>query len=110
MGTQRWEGDAGRIRIPLPKGFAEQAPAYVKRRMLDTVAITTALEEGRFDVVRLLGHRMKGTGTGYGMELVSRAGAGIEEAARRQDRAAALRWTLFLSDFLSRVKVVEVPE
>lgn len=110
MATTGGEGDAGRIRVLLSKEFADLAPGYVQRRVADAIAIAAALGEGRLEVVRVLAHRMRGTGAGYGLEFVSRAGTAIELAVARGDHDAAMDWTIRLSDYLDRVEVIETAE
>jgi len=56
--------------------------------------------------VRLLGHRMKGDGGGYGFHEISRIGAALEQAALREDRQVMTQETTALANFLAQVEVV----
>lgn len=96
----------GPIRVLLPREFADLLPGYVERREKDAIAIVAALDAGRLDAIRDIGHRMRGSGASYGLGFVSHAGAGIEEAATRGDRDAVRAWVLDLSAYLARIEVV----
>jgi HPt (histidine-containing phosphotransfer) domain-containing protein len=60
-------------------------PGYLAKRRKDVQAYRDALERGDFDTVRMLGHKMKGTGAGYGFVLLTEIGGAIEQAALRKD-------------------------
>jgi HPt (histidine-containing phosphotransfer) domain-containing protein len=81
-------------------------PGFLENRRKDVDTIGAALMEKDWKTVRLLGHRMKGDGGGYGLEEISRIGDAIEQAAMREDRAAIERQTAALASFLEHVKVV----
>jgi HPt (histidine-containing phosphotransfer) domain-containing protein len=96
----------GRIRVQLPKEMADLVPGYMDRRRKDASAILAALGDRRFDVVRVTGHRMKGTGAAYGLGFVTQAGAQMEKAADEGDQEAVRTCVLDLVDFLARVDIV----
>src|SRR6185436_17710206 len=73
--------------VLVDKGMEEVVPAYLERRRKDVVSYRQALEKGDFDAVRSLGHKMRGTGGGYGFPLLTELGRLIEQAALRQDAA-----------------------
>ena len=60
-------------------------PGYVQGRREDCRTIRDALERGDYDEIRTLGHRMKGSGGGYGMDAVSEIGGDMESAALEKD-------------------------
>ncbi len=64
------------------------APQYLHHREQDIASIRGALETDDFAAIRALGHKMSGTGTGYGFPQISRIGASIEAAAAARDSAA----------------------
>ncbi|GEM_PF-1112048 len=109
VGMETTKGVAGSIRIQLPKEFADLLPGYVERREKDAVAIMAALDSGRLDAARDIGHRMRGSGASYGLGFVSRAGAAIEEAAIHGDRDTVRAWALDLTVCLALVEVVVEP-
>jgi CheY-like chemotaxis protein len=64
------------------------APEYLNHRRVDIVAIRSALEKSDFAAIRSLGHKMSGTGAGYGFPRISEIGAALELAAASQDSSA----------------------
>ena len=58
-------------------------PGYIESRLADTEAIRAAIGARDLDRVADLAHRMKGSGTTYGLPVVTELGARIEVAARQ---------------------------
>jgi len=81
-------------------------PIFMRNRRRDVATLRIAVDEKDFKTVRLLGHRMKGDGGGYGFDAISEIGEVLEQAAIREDRTVIVRQTDNLEDFLSRVQVV----
>ena len=59
----------------------ELMPRFLQNRRGDVKALLKALERGDYDTIRILGHSMKGTGAGYGFNVISDIGRSLEEAA-----------------------------
>ena len=81
-------------------------PGFLENRRRDVQTLETALQQSNLAQIRMIGHRMKGDGGGYGFDAISRMGAALEHAAAREDRDAIRRQTAELIDFLARVTVV----
>ena len=65
-------------------GLAGLVPGYLARRRLDIDAIAVAIAQADFESIRIMGHNMKGSGSGYGFDGISEFGAALELAAGRQ--------------------------
>ncbi|MDL1890355.1 Hpt domain-containing protein, partial [Nitrospirales bacterium NOB] len=63
-------------------------PGFLDNRRRDVVTIEHCLRTKDLETIRLLGHRMKGDGGGYGFPLISAIGHRLEQAALRQDLVA----------------------
>jgi Response regulators consisting of a CheY-like receiver domain and a winged-helix DNA-binding domain len=61
-------------------------PNYLKNRKNDIVAIQQALGEDDFELIHRLGHSMKGSGSGYGLDKISAIGARLEQQAKLSNR------------------------
>ena len=83
------EPASGRIRVRVEKDMEDVVPAYLDKRRKDLLAYRQALANHDFEAVRMLGHKMKGTGAGYGFSKLTEIGALIEEAALQQDVSRA---------------------
>lgn len=72
----------------LAAALQDLLPDFIARRHEDAVQLKRAVAQGDLDTVRLLGHRMAGSGTTYGFPLLSEIGRGLERAA--EEGAAAV--------------------
>jgi HPt (histidine-containing phosphotransfer) domain-containing protein len=94
------------ITVFIDPGLKEIVPRFLENRQRDVQALETALQQNNLAQIRMLGHRMKGDGGGYGFDAISMMGDALEQAAAREDRDAIRRHTAELIDFLARVSVV----
>ena len=94
------------ITLYIDPGLEEIVPGFLENRRRDVQALKAALQQSDLAQIRMIGHRMKGDGGGYGFDAISRMGAALEQAAAREDRSAIRRHTAELIDFLDRVTVV----
>jgi HPt (histidine-containing phosphotransfer) domain-containing protein len=96
----------GKILVYIDPDLEDIVPGFLENRRKDAGTLETALQENDFTTVRLLGHRMKGDGGGYGFSAISTIGETLEQAAIREDRLAIKRQIAVLAEFLSQVDVV----
>ena len=94
------------ITVYIDQGIEDIVPGFLENRRRDVRTLETALQHNDLKTIRVLGHRMKGDGGGYGFDAISVMGAALEQAAAREDRDGIQRSTAELIDFLSRVTVV----
>ncbi len=95
-----------KVRITPDPDLAPIIPRYLELQAADLAEMQAALAAGDMDTVRLLGHRMKGTGLSYGFGELSRLGGSIEAAALAKDRQSAARDVQLLAAYLDAVEVV----
>lgn len=95
---------AGHIHEPIPDKVAARIraliPEYMNQRRQDVLAIRSALEKSDFDAIRHLGHKMSGSGGGYGFPRISEIGAALYTAAESKDAAAIRTQVDALSAYL----------
>ncbi len=84
----------------------EIVPGFLDNRQKDVQTLRTCMENGQLETIRLLGHRLKGDGGGYGFDAISTIGHALEQAALRGDLATIRERTMDLTNFLSRVRIV----
>jgi len=94
------------ITVFIDQGLEEIVPGFLENRRRDVQALETALQQNNLAQIRMIGHRMKGDGGGYGFDAISMMGDALEQAAAREDRDAIRRHTAEFIDFLARVTVV----
>lgn len=95
-----------KIIIHITSDIEDLATAYVAHRQKDLGTIRALLAEVKFDDILVLGHKMKGGGTLYKMDLVSSMGEQIEEAAKAMDKGLILRSVEALEDYFERLAVI----
>jgi CheY-like chemotaxis protein len=96
----------GTICIVVPDELKDLAPRYLKSRRADLVALAAALDKGDYEAIRVLGHNLKGTGSGYGFAGITVIGRCLEFAAKAKSPDQVRAQTAALSDYLDRVEVV----
>ncbi|MBF0270446.1 MAG: Hpt domain-containing protein [Magnetococcales bacterium] len=95
-----------KITVRIDEDLAEIVPGYLVNRGKDLEQLPLALVEGNFQTLRTLGHRMKGSGAGYGFDGISEIGRAIEEAAKREDREGVEQGIADLASYMDRLEVV----
>ena len=75
----------GRVRVRVDSSLAELVPGFLENRRRDVEAIAAALEHADYENVRILGHNMRGSGSGYGLNRITEIGASLEQAAGRRE-------------------------
>jgi hypothetical protein len=93
------------IRVKAVASLAVLVPRYLARRGEDVLEMRRALCVGDLEPVRYIGHRMAGSGGGYGFDALSDLGRRIEEAANAGDADQCSRYATDLDTFLHRVEV-----
>ena len=78
---------------------------YLARRAADIEAVRQALSDGDWELVRVTGHNMYGSGEAYGLKAVSEYGKQLEQAALDCDPASADTAITALAVFLRDIKI-----
>ena len=95
-----------KVTVYIDPDLAEIVPGFLENRRRDVQFLQTALQHNDLKTIRVLGHRMKGDGGGYGFDTISAIGEALELAAAQQDRLTIEHQTSKLNDFLTRLDVV----
>ncbi len=95
-----------RVTVLVDSDLEDLVPGFLENRRKDAAALTRAAKARDVKTVRLLGHRMKGDGGGYGFQEISEIGEALEQAASRQDWKVIAQKTEALTAFLAQVDVV----
>lgn len=99
----------GEFVVVVDDDLQDLIPGYLDGRRKDIASILAALERDDLESIRTIGHKMKGSGGGYGFDRITEIGRGIETAAKASNRQVILDETGDLRDYLDRVKVVFHP-
>lgn len=96
----------GKILVQVDPDLADLIPGFLANRRKDIAAMQIALEGGDFEIVRVLGHSMKGAGGGYGFDAITDIGAALEQAAKAKNPGEIQKNLSDLAVYLDRVEVV----
>lgn len=79
-------------------------PAYLAKRRDDIQAVQAALAGSDFETIRTIGHKMHGTGGGYGFDEITEIGAQMERAADIRNVEEVQRSVAKLTEYLNRIE------
>ena len=81
-------------------------PRYMEIRLDELGKLEQAVRSGDSEAVRLLGHKLKGTGASYGFHELTTLGASIEISGRENDIQTASKLTTDVRNYLENVEIV----
>lgn len=94
-----------KIPVVVDRDLEELVPGYLANRNNDVLLIKDCLARDDYETIGRLGHRMKGSGGGYGFEEITVIGGRMEASAGARDASAIFEQLLALKDYLNRVVV-----
>jgi hypothetical protein len=96
-----------KILVPAPPGIpAGLVTNYVNRCLAALPVAVTALNQLDYGHMRVLGHRLRGSGGAYGIPVLTEIGLVMEEAALRGDTAELRGQLAALEAYLRRVEIL----
>lgn len=95
-----------KITVRIDPDIKELIPNYLNNRHKDVQSILAALDKKDFDAIHILGHSMKGSGEGYGFNLITQIGSALEEAGLGKNPGKIKKSIDELSNYLGRVEAV----
>jgi len=98
-------GDAN-FTITIDPDLEDLVPGYLDKRRKDIEQFTKFLEVKNFEELKSMGHKVKGSGGGYGFIGLSTIGAEIENAAKARDESALKKCLQQYETYVRNVKVV----
>ena len=94
------------IRVRIDRDLQDLIPGYLENREKDLFVYQQALEKDDFHSIAVLGHSMKGSGGGYGLNNLTSIGRAIEKAAKNRDKESVRQSIINLTNFLKNLEVV----
>jgi HPt (histidine-containing phosphotransfer) domain-containing protein len=92
------------VRIDDPE-IAPLVPQFLDNRRAEIAMYRDALDSGDYARIQASAHKMKGTGRGYGLAVISRIGGDLELAAHEKDVTSMRRFIDELDAYLRRVTI-----
>jgi signal transduction histidine kinase len=95
----------GEVTVLVDADMEDIVPGYLQKRRGEVDKYRTALAAGDFDAIRMLGHKMKGTGGGYGFPVLTEIGGKLEDQALAHDAAGLSGKIEEFAQYVSSVKL-----
>lgn len=96
---------AGRIIVQVDRSLEELVPDYLDNRRKEVRLLSGMLTQQDFESMRILGHRLKGSGAGYGFSFISQIGQNLERSAQEACQAELASHIAELDAYLSHIDV-----
>ncbi|MFA6411263.1 MAG: Hpt domain-containing protein [Syntrophales bacterium] len=106
MATQANDNHEEKIVVIVDEDLQDLIPGYLENRLKDITAIRESIAQGDYEAIRSIGHKMKGSGGGYGFDEITNIGREIEESAKIEHREEIIRQMEALKTYLERLEVV----
>jgi HPt (histidine-containing phosphotransfer) domain-containing protein len=106
MATQANNNHEGKTVVFVDEDLQDLIPGYLENRLKDMEAIQEYLAQGDYEAIRSIGHKMKGSGGGYGFDEITNIGRAMEEAAKIGDREEIQKQTEALKTYLDHIEIV----
>ncbi|MTI95877.1 MAG: response regulator [Firmicutes bacterium] len=88
----------------VPESVLDLVPGFLGNVRRDLSAISDALEAEEYQTIKVLGHRLKGAGGGYGFDYITELGHALEAAAANERRDDIVYLTRQLDEYLKEVE------
>ncbi|WP_291329659.1 Hpt domain-containing protein [Desulfovibrio sp. UCD-KL4C] len=95
--------------IRVDEDLEEIMPRYLEIRHKELVELEEAVKVEDFSRIRMLAHKLKGTGAAYGFEELTRLGKLIEDKANAKIMEEVPESTAQIREYLENVEIEYVP-
>jgi HPt (histidine-containing phosphotransfer) domain-containing protein len=95
-----------RIRVRIDRDLQDLIPMYLENRRRDIEAILDAMAQQNYSSIEVAGHKMKGSGSGYGFDEITAIGRVLEQAAKNQNAATIRRAVSDLREYIRKIDIV----
>jgi CheY-like chemotaxis protein len=89
-----------RVQAKFDERLRAIVPGYLEGRRRDILAVSAALEKGDYEQIRTVGHKMRGSGAGYGFADIMAIGQRLEFAAESRDAEGVRNHIAELADYI----------
>jgi CheY-like chemotaxis protein len=97
--------DEALYKVFIDEEIKDLVPAYIEKRHVDLKNMKQLLAEDDIEEIRNIGHKIKGSGGGYGFQGLTLIGGKIENAAKEKDKEAISSNLKQLETFLEKVEI-----
>jgi PAS domain S-box-containing protein len=90
--------------VEIDPDIQDLVPRFLENQRTSALRIVDLAAAADFDTVRRMGHNMKGTGKGYGFNVISSYGSAIESAAARRSAGEIQKLASELKSYVAAVR------
>ncbi|MCB1145606.1 MAG: Hpt domain-containing protein [Leptospiraceae bacterium] len=94
------------INVTVDNDLADLIPGYLENRRKDIEKINLLIAGGNIEEIKVLAHRMKGSGGGYGFDQITEIGKNMENAAKNSDISLIIEQVKELQNYLDNINVI----
>jgi len=91
--------------VSVDAGMEDIVPGYLEKRRVEIDKYRQALAGGDFESIRMMGHKLKGTGGGYGFPVLTEIGGKLEELALAKNAEGLRAKIEELAQYVNSVKL-----
>ena len=103
MGSQR------RYASKVDEGLREIMPGYLASRRQEVAEMQALIEDGNFEKIHFLAHKLRGHGGSYGLDVLSRIGRDLEKSSLSCRSARTQSLVETYRKYLSRLVISYTP-
>lgn len=93
-------------RVSIDPELKDMAPGYIENRKKELPVLLALSASGDLDALRKAGHKLAGSGGGYGFDRLSELGKELETLARAGDSPGVADCLERLKDYLGNLEIV----
>ena len=95
-----------KYRVSVDKDMQDIVPGYLEARRREIPELFAFCSAGDLDSLRKAGHKLAGSGGGYGFDRLSELGKQVEMLSRAGDAAGVAARLAELKDYIENLEVV----
>jgi hypothetical protein len=92
-------------KVIVDKDFIDIIPGYLERKKEELFNLKNLVSHENFDEIKKIGHKMIGSGSGYGFDFITDKGRELETNAINKDKEKIVKIIEQLEDYLSNLDI-----
>ncbi len=97
------------MKIKVDADLKDLMPVYLQGRRDELPLIAALLEKGDFAGLKAIGHKLHGSGGGFGLDYLTELGRRMENSAANCEKAALSAQAAELKEFIKNLEIEYVP-
>lgn len=95
-----------KIIVHIDEDIKEIVPEFLENIHKNIKSISSSLSKEDYKSIEIIGHKMKGSGSGYGFDYITDLGSSLEKAAKDKSNIIIQRDLAELAAYLEKVEIV----